>query len=389
MIAEHYLKRWQGAGLIDDAAVERISAWEATHRRPIWLWALSGTGALAIGLGVVAMVAANWEDIPAAVKLSGAMLLTGLVAAFVFVAWLRDRAWPREIGALLLFGLVIASIALIGQVYQLQSEPWQALLTWLALCTPFLALLTFTRLVGTLWFAAAVLTWFSASETLEPLIRTLGSASARGHFFHVLFYLPACLMILVAVVRGLWPPAEKQGELMLKLALAGLTGAVSMTVITIDSRLIDQVAPVEIWLGAVATALAAMALWFGGGEMQRRHTLPLLGVSFGTWAVALLLAHPWNPDGGLEDTITFEAIIGLLFILYWSAIGWLAARTGQRILFGLAFTVIGLRLLVLYFQAIGGLTATGFGLIGGGLLCLALSWLGWRLTQRLARGTPP
>jgi hypothetical protein len=45
-------------------------------------------------------------------------------------------------------------------------------------------------------------------------------------------------------------------------------------------------------------------------------------------------------------------------------------------LFGLAFTVIGLRLLVLYFEAISGLTPTGLGPIGGGVLCLALAAVG-------------
>jgi len=47
--------------------------------------------------------------------------------------------------------------------------------------------------------------------------------------------------------------------------------------------------------------------------------------------------------------------------------------------------MVGLRLLVLYFEAIGGLTATGFGLLGGGVLCLALAAAGWRLTRRVAR----
>ena len=385
MIAEHYLKRWRDAGLIDDSAVARIGVWEAQHRRPIWLWALSGMGALAIGLGVVAVVAANWEGIPAAAKLAVDLLLTGLCAVFVFVAWQRDRAWPREIGALLLFGLVIGGIALIGQVYQLQSDPWQALVTWLALCTPFLALVAFTRLVGALWLAAAVLTWFSADEPFERLIMPLASGSASGHFFHLLIYLPACLMIVVAVVRRRWPPAEDQGDLLLKLALAGLAGAVSTTVVAIDSRLASVVAPVEIWLGAVATLLAAAALWFGGGAQQRRPAIALLGVSFVVWAAALLLARAWNAEG----KATFETLFGLLFIVYWAALGWLAARSSQRVLFGLVFTVIGLRLLILYFEAIGGLTATGLGLIGGGVLCLALTWVGWRLTRRLAHGAIP
>src|SRR5260221_425958 len=220
-------------------------------------------GAMAVGLGVVAVIGANWEDIPAWLKLAADLLLTGLCAAFVFVAWQRQQAWPREIGALLLFGLVIGGIALVGQVYQLQSDPWLGLATWLALCTPFLALLALSRL---------------------------------------------------------------------------------------------------------------------GGAVERRAALMLLGVSFAAWAAALALALSWS---GVQK-VGFQAMLGLLFIVYWSAIGWLAARGGQRVLFGLAFSVIGLRLLILYFQAIGGLSATGLGLIGGGALCLALAWAGWRLTRRLA-----
>jgi uncharacterized membrane protein len=385
VIAEHYLKRWRDAGLIDDSAIARIGAWETRHRRPIWLWALSGMGALAIGLGVVAVVAANWEEIPAGAKLAVDLLLTGVCAVLVFVAWQRDLAWPREIGALLLFGLVLGGIALIGQVYQLQSDPWQALVIWLALSTPFLALVAFTRLVGALWLAAAVLSWFAAYEPLERLIMPLASGPGSRHFFHLLLYLPACLMIVVAVVRRRWPPAEEQGELLLKLALAGLVAAVSTTVVVIDSRLESAVAPVEIWVGAGATLLAAASLWLGSGALQRRPAMALLGTSFMVWAASLLLARAWNP----EAKAMFEAIFGLLFIVYWSAIGWLAARSGQRVLFSLAFTVIGLRLLILYFEAIGGLTATGLGLIGGGVLCLALTWVGWRLTRRLAHGALP
>lgn len=342
-------------------------------------------GALAIGLGFVAVIAANWEEIPAGAKLAAALLLTCLCAGFVLVAWQRNRQWPRELGALLLFGLVIGSIALIGQVYQLQSAPWRALVTWLALSTPFLALVTVSRLVGTVWFAAVVLTWFSAYESLERLVGSLGASSARGEPLPLLLYLPACLLIVVAVLRRRWPPAEDQGELILKLALAALIGAASTTVVAVGSRLVNPPAPVEIWLGTVATLLAAAALWLGSSAMQRRPVIALLGVSFVVWAAALLLARAWSS----EQKVVFEAVFGLLFIVYWAAIGWLAAHAGQRVLFGLAFTVIGLRLLILYLEAIGGLTATGLGLIGGGVLCLALTWLGWRLTARLGRRAIP
>ena len=395
MLAGHYLKRWRDAGLIDGGTVARIADWEAAHRRPVWLWALSGMGALAIGLGVVALVGANWEDIPAPLKLSGDLLLTALCAVFVFMAWKREQAWKREIGALLLFGLAIGGIALIGQVYQLQSDPWQALVIWLVLCTPFLALVAFTRLVGVLWAAAVLATWLAAYEALERSIASLQelfvppfpppTETPHAHFFHLLLYLPACLMMVVATARRRWPPAADQGDLLLRLSLGGLVGAVSTTVVTVDSWLVGAGAPIEIWIGAAATLLAASVLWQGSGALQRRHAIALLGVSFAAWTAALSLALLWTG----QRKVGFEAVLGLLFIVYWSAIGGLAARAGQRVLFGLAFTVVGVRLLILYFEAIGGLTATGFGLIGGGVLCLALTWAGWQLTRRMARGAVP
>ena len=82
-----------------------------------------------------------------------------------------------------------------------------------------------------------------------------------------------------------------------------------------------------------------------------------------------------------------DLVRALLFIVYWIGIGAAAARASRRGLFGLAFTMVGLRLLILYFEAIGGLTATGLGLIGGGVLCLLLAAVGWRLTRGVPRRT--
>ena len=58
------IAEWHEAGLIDAATRDRLAAYEAAHARPLVLWAVWGIGALAIGLGVVSVVAANWEDIP-------------------------------------------------------------------------------------------------------------------------------------------------------------------------------------------------------------------------------------------------------------------------------------------------------------------------------------
>lgn len=379
MIAEHLTRRWQNAGLIDAELARRIVAWEAARRRPVWPWALGGTGALAIALGIMAIVGANWDDIPAWLKLAVDLALNSACAVAVYVFWGAGREWLRELSALLLFGLVLSGIALIGQVYQLQSEPWNALVLWLSLCTPFLALTAFTRFTGAIWAIAAATTWFAAQE---PVAMILGQFGLLGWKGALLGYLPACGMIVVAALRGLWPTARKQADFLLKLGLAALildcSTFVAFSWIDFGGDGVVRLGPIV--LAAVATLAAAAACWFGHVQPARVPTLVLLGASFVVWTVMALLSETKGDTGDLERA--------LLFIVYWTALGGIAARPGWRGLFGAAIAAVGLRLLVLYFEAIGGLTATGFGLVGGGVLCLALAAIGWHLVKRVARHAP-
>lgn len=379
VIAEHFTRRWRAAGLIDSDTAARIVAWEAAHRRPVFLWAVAGMGALALSLGIMAIVGANWEDIPAWLKLSVDLGLTAACAVAVFVSWRRDWPWLRELAALTLFGLVLSGIALIGQVYQLQSAPWRALALWLALTTPFLALTSYSRLTGTIWVIAAVTTWFVADEALEGLFAYFSGTSASSDQLALMGYLAACAMIVIAILRGLWQPAGEQAGLMGRLAWAGLIAActVAVSIGWLESWKGASLGP--ILLATLATLPAAAAVWLGGERSERTPLLALLVGSLVIWSLGLAVAPMAGKSGDLVRV--------LLFIVYWIGIGAAAARASRRGLFGLAFTMVGLRLLILYFEAIGGLTATGLGLIGGGVLCLVLAAVGWRLTRGVARRT--
>jgi len=75
---------WHQAGLIDADTRDRLLAFEAAHARPLALWAVFGIGALAIGLGLVSVVAANWQDIPAQLRLAVHLaLIAGMLAALL------------------------------------------------------------------------------------------------------------------------------------------------------------------------------------------------------------------------------------------------------------------------------------------------------------------
>ena len=170
-----------------------------------------------------------------------------------------------------------------------------------------------------------------------------------------------------------------------RLAWAGLIAACTLTVAFDWIGPSGSTAPIEpILLAAVASVPPAVAVWLGGVRRERVALLALLAGSLAVWSFGLLV----SPMTGLKADLARA----LLFIFYWMGIGAAAANTGRRGLFGLALAMIGVRLLTLYFEAIGGLTATGLGLIGGGVLCLVLAAVGWRVTRivpRRASGAVP
>ena len=69
MNIDRKLAQWREAGLLDEAAAARIAEFEHRSHRPVLLYALGGLGALTVGIGIVSIVAANWEAISRQSKL--------------------------------------------------------------------------------------------------------------------------------------------------------------------------------------------------------------------------------------------------------------------------------------------------------------------------------
>lgn len=70
MKLEKKLEEWQQAGFIDAATAERILTHERGVARPVVLYAIGGLGAVTIGIGVISVVAANWDGIGYRTKLA-------------------------------------------------------------------------------------------------------------------------------------------------------------------------------------------------------------------------------------------------------------------------------------------------------------------------------
>ncbi|MDQ2656194.1 MAG: DUF2157 domain-containing protein [Bacteroidota bacterium] len=129
------------AGVISDEAAERIRSYytSKSNRGPNAIVLVFGIlGALLVGLGVVLIIAHNWDDLARPTKIVYALLplLAGqLVCGYTLLKKPRSQAW-RESGAVLVFFAVAASISIVSQVYNIPGDLSGFMLTWMLLSIP-------------------------------------------------------------------------------------------------------------------------------------------------------------------------------------------------------------------------------------------------------------
>ena len=100
-------------------------------------------GALLVGLGVMFIVANQWEDLSRSLKTSLAfylLVIPQLLTGYVILKKYHKIVW-RESAALLLFFVVGANISLVTQIYHINGDPSTFCLTWMLLIAPLIYLM--------------------------------------------------------------------------------------------------------------------------------------------------------------------------------------------------------------------------------------------------------
>jgi uncharacterized membrane protein len=126
------LPNWRERGWVTAEGAAAILASLESGRSAIGLSAVVAVlGAVLFGLGVVAFVGANWEDMPRLVRFI--LLILAMALAYLIAGALAKRAMPALADAAVLFaGLVFAAaIALVGQTYHLAGDFADAVLLWI------------------------------------------------------------------------------------------------------------------------------------------------------------------------------------------------------------------------------------------------------------------
>ena len=161
------------SGIITQETADNIKSFydkkkEASSNKLIVIFGI--LGALLIGLGIILIIAHNWDNLNRPLKTVFAFipLITGqLLCAFALMKKNESVAW-RESASTFLFFAIGAAISLISQIYNIPGRTSVFLLTWMLLSFPLIYLMrssfvSLLYIIGISYYAGEVGFSFSTS----------------------------------------------------------------------------------------------------------------------------------------------------------------------------------------------------------------------------------
>lgn len=180
-------------------------------------------GSLLTGLGIILIIAHNWDDLAKPVKIFLALLplLVGQsLCGFTLYRKLGDRLWQEGSGVFLFFAVAI-SIIIVSQVYYIHGSLERFLLIWMILSIPVIyftrsAMVSLLVICGITWYGCEASyfhpnisinwTYWLMLASLIPFFLLLRKAGGRNfHAFHTWF-----LAISVIVMAGMFGKHEEE-----------------------------------------------------------------------------------------------------------------------------------------------------------------------------------
>lgn len=340
------LNKWQSAGLISQEQVLKITDYETQNTKPYLMYALVFLSMCFIGMGIISLIAANWDAIPAFVKLVFDFMLLAGCGYGVYRTFATKKQLHFE-ALLLLFSLLcLATIGLIAQIYQIQSDEPMAFLLWSSLMLP---LMVYSK---KMIFPLAVLaTFFSSSMYyLDVYIYRLFSAWEVGAYLSFLL-----ILMLIYQSTTLFLPNKAIG--FCKALKFCLTYFLIVGVVTTDFNheflfYLNYEAGKKFYALMFVVLCLLGASYFLGHLNKNKFILPIIA-----------------------SIITLGTIIPLGFIISLTALSvfaYYAYMQKQVKLLNFAIFMIGVRIFILYADIFISLMTTGLGFIISGIVLLVI-----------------
>ena len=315
-------------------------------------------GAVLISAGIALLIASNWEAIPHGVKIAVGLAL--MLGAHGFGWWLREihRKYPKTGEALQFTGslLFLANIALVGQIYHLESRTPDAFLLWFAgiAALPWLlrskAQLVLNVIAFSLWFGCEI-------NQRNSLVYLGNESQILAYALLGLNFLGAGLLLRRTSFAEFAPVLEKIGALGLLLFVYPLTWAGFWGWSNYEKEICPWLITALALTGSLAVALGAKN--YRALDSQWRWTWTgALTVAAGLIAATFFVPHTrdWYWLGHMDGVNLIATVALFVFCLLQVQVG---VQERSRFLVNLGVTFIGLDIIAAYFGLFGTMAVTG------------------------------
>ena len=193
------IKEWQEAGLISTEQEQTFSEDTSEHKKKFVLrFSIFNTllclGVGCIVVGIIALVAANYDKIPPIVRLCTVLILLTVSSIASAQAISKRKTWLAEACLLASVGLVGAAIGLVSQTFHLLGRTEDAIFLWALLSLPYV-FLSSKRYLSLAWYPIFFIT-FSASSFGEEFWRMVERTFSLPSFLVSVCFFSFALMSL-------------------------------------------------------------------------------------------------------------------------------------------------------------------------------------------------
>ena len=351
------INKWLSKGIITQEQEEAILNYEKSAKSSL-SWSLYGfliLAAFSVGLGVVSLIAANWQFIPDYIKLTGYFLFLSCVGLPILNTKIIKKS-PLLFEVFLIFFMLLClgGIGLISQIYNVKGEVHSALFLWSVITSGVMAV-SRGKAVMHIWLIglyAGFISWGMHNKDLDFQVVAL-SCFLVSVLFSMLFHNQKIVKIFPTLLSK-----RKAFE-----EWAVFYGFLSLIVFNLLSVLGEtEVSLLEISFIGSLEILTFLAIAFSNYKTTQKYLLALI--------LSVVFLFFLVPSQYTENRLILVNTIFSVMIFSLSAFFFITLE--KRRLFVLCIVATIIRLIFFYIEIFTSLTVTGLMLVLLGLIIVFL-----------------
>ncbi|MCG8310672.1 MAG: DUF2157 domain-containing protein [Cytophagales bacterium] len=350
-----------GADIITTEKAEEIKRYfgdkkDRSQSRLIVIFSI--LGALLIGLGIILIIAHNWDELSRSTKAAFAFLplvIGQSIGVYVLLKKADSTGW-REAAAAFLFCTVGASISLISQIYNIPGNLSTFLLTWMVLCLPTVYLLrsaiaSMLIIAGITYYACETSYWarndrpsweyWVVVALLIPHYYSLYRKNLKSNFFILLSWL---IPLSITICLGTLSDHKEEFMFIAYFSWFGLSCISGDLLFSERKGIIGNAYTTIGSIGTVALLLALSFEWFWNDlsklEMSVLPSDLMVAALISLATIGLLM---WKIKYKTMKSVQFTEIIFLIFIVIF-AIGF-SSSVIPILAINMLVLILGLRII--------------------------------------------